>query len=68
MPSSKKNSKKPRIVRRQVYKLEVVTYNDNTCAKKVKCKGFHQYELVGLLNVELRDALLIQGENQFKKK
>ena len=64
---AKKRKPAKRIIRKQTFTLEVVTYSDNTAAKRVNCDGFHQYELVGLLNVELRDALSIQGENAFKK-
>lgn len=64
---AKKRKPAKRIIRKQTFTLEVVSYSDNTAAKKVKCNGFLQYELVGLLNVELRDALAIQGENAFKK-
>lgn len=67
MASKKNRAKKRKAISRKRYFIEIIEYNDGTKEKRSKVRGFHQYELVGILQVELRDALEIKGENHFKK-
>ena len=63
-----KTPPKAHVIRRQTFSIDVIEFSDGTCEKQVDCKGFAQYEIVGLLTCELKDFLSYSGEEDFKNK
>lgn len=56
---------KKKIIKKQVYTIEVETYSDGTSNMKRTCDGFYFYELLGILDFT-RDEILQQIKGKIK--